>query len=88
MTLFKKAKQITLPESMADTKRWLSDEDINQFFIELEETSEITQRDSLKLTELYLCLYDTYGQEAVDYVKSIDASPRTIEKMIKRGRIY
>lgn len=78
MTLFKRAKQLTLSENMADTKRWLSDDDINQFFIELEETSELTQRDSLKLTELYLYLYDTYGQGAVDYVKLIDASPRTI----------
>lgn len=43
---------------------------------------------SLELAMLYMHLYDTYGQEAVDYVKSIDASARTIEKMIKRGRIY
>ena len=88
MTLFKKAKQLTLPEIITDIKSWLSDEDIENFFIELEETGDITHSDSLKLSELYLYLYDTYGQEAVDYVKLINASPRTIEKMIKRGRIY
>jgi len=88
MTLFKKAKQITLPKNITNTKSWLSDEDIDRFFTGLEETGELTHKDSLKLSELYLYLYDTYGQEAVDYVKSIDASARTIEKMIKRGRIY
>jgi len=88
MTLFKKAKQITLPKNITNTKSWLSDEDIDRFFTGLEEKGELTYKDSLKLSELYLYLYDTYGQEAVDYVKSIDASARTIEKMIKRGRIY
>lgn len=32
-------------------------------------------------------LYDLYGQKAVDYVNSIDASTETIINMMKRGII-
>lgn len=86
MTLFKKAKQITLPEHITNTKNWLSDENIERLF--LETLDDIEHAEQIKLVGLHMYLYDVYGQEAVDYVKSIDASARTIEKMIKRGRIY
>lgn len=87
MTLFKKAKQITLPENIINTKKWLSDEDIERYFLEALDDG-MKRKKSIRLVSLYMYLYDVYGQEAVDYVKSIDASARKIEKMIKRGRIY
>lgn len=86
MVPFKKAKQITLPKKIVNAGKWLSNEADGYDLESLRD--EIELKEKMRLAGLHMYLYDVYGQEAVDYVKSIDASARTIEKMIKRGRIY
>lgn len=56
-------------------------ENISQFIVN--EINNISDLD-----KAHMELRAKFGDEAVEYAKSIDASAETIKKMIKRGIIY
>lgn len=77
MSLFKNAKQIIIPKDMINTETWITDEELERFFLDSKATNVLSEKSIAKEShddnELNQIIYSTNSRDNTSFYEDFGA---------------